>query len=207
MQKQAVSPAFKDETGSRIDSVNPGADSPAGLNGAGLIDLRQSDLNQDGQVDQKVSLTFDTIRSDAAYGNSVGFYAVADENGAILNPGTDELIQPGDAEYASVALKQRLPDVQLQRNTDKLTAQVDGDVLLAPFIVTNGTADTFLSENPNNQRNGNAVNAYFAYGSANRGKATHVKTLGGATLGFEDQGIGSDRDFNDFTFKVEMTAA
>jgi hypothetical protein len=210
VQKQAVNSAFKDETGSQVDSVSPGADSPAGLNGAGLIDLRQSDLNQDGQVDQKVSLTFDTIRSDAAYSNSVGFYVVANENGAIANPDTDELIQPGDAEYASAALKQRLPDVQLQRNTGKLTAEVDGDVLLAPFIVANGTADTFLSENPsnqNNQRNGNAVNAYFAFGSANPGKATHVKTLGGTTLGFEDQGLGSDRDFNDFTFKVETTAA
>jgi len=206
VQKQAVSPASKLDSVIQVDSSGSEVSTLSALNGAGLIDLRQADLNQDGQVDQKVSLTFDAIRSDAAYTNSVGFYVVADENGAILNPDTDELIQPGDANYASAALKQRLPDVQLQRDTGKLTAQVDGDVLLAPFIVTNGTAEDLLSQNPNNQLNGEALNAYFAYGVANPGKATHVKDLGDATLGFEDKWRGGDRDFNDFTVKVRMNA-
>jgi hypothetical protein len=207
VQKQTVSPASKIDSVIQVDSSATEGNTSPGLNRAGLIDLRQSDLNQDGQVDSKVSLTFDTIQSDAAYTNSVGFYVVANETGAILNPDTDELIQPGDADYASAALKQRLPDVQLQRNTGKLTTQVDGDVLLAPFIVTNGTAEDFLSENPNNQLNGEALNAYFAYGVANPGKVTHVKDLGNATLGFEDQWGGGDRDFNDFTVKVKMDAA
>jgi predicted outer membrane repeat protein len=172
-----------------------------------LIDLRNIDPNGNGELNSEVAATFDEVTSNAAYSNSVGLYVVADESGAVLDLDSDQLIRPGEAGYAEAALKQRVTDVELNRATGELTTSLETGVLLAPFIVSNGTADEFLSQNPNNSQNGESLNAFFAFGVANPDKKDHVKLLNDNTLVFEDKLGGGDQDFNDFAFKLNVQGA
>lgn len=172
-----------------------------------LIDLRNIDLNGDGELNSEVAATFDEVTSNAAYSNSVGLYVVVDESGAVLDSDTDQLIRPGESGYAEAALKQRLTDVELDRATGELATSLETGALLAPYIISNGTADEFLSQNPSNLENSEPLNAFFAFGVANPDKKDHVKLLNDNTLVFEDKLGGGDQDFNDFAFKVNVQSA
>jgi hypothetical protein len=172
-----------------------------------LIDLRNIDPNGNGELNSEVAATFDEVTSNAAFNNSVGLYVVADESGAVLDPNSDQLIRPGEAGYAEAALKQRLTDVELNRATGELATALETGSLLAPFIISNGTADQFLSQNPDNSGNSDSLNAFFAFGVANPDKKNHVKLLNDNTLVFEDKLGGGDQDFNDFAFKLNVQGA
>jgi predicted outer membrane repeat protein len=161
-----------------------------------LIDLREIDLNNDGKVDSKVSVTFDNIRNNSSFNNRVGFYKVANADGAVLvNPGSDELILPGQAGYTQAALKQRVSDINLNQGTGKFTTELQGGALYAPYLITT------------EQVSGDNSQLYFNYGAANPDKMSHVKLVGENQFGFEDKFGGGDRDFNDFTFKVKVQNA
>jgi hypothetical protein len=187
-----------------IDNSLPGKSQ--GKAQAPLIDLRNVDLNQDSKADDKISLTFSNIRSNTGSNHSVGLYRIADESGAVLDPVTAQLIRPSDAGYAAAALEQRVPEAELQQNTKTLTTQVNGGALLAPYLITAGTAEQFLSENSNNQQ-GQDLHAFFAYRGANPDKAKHVKLLGDNQFSFEDTWGKGDKKFDDFSFKLNATTA
>lgn len=158
-----------------------------------LIDLRD--------LTNQVNADF-TIFGDTVYDNSVGFYLVANEQGEVLNSFTGELVAPQDAEYASVVIEHRL-DLNLDLDTANLTTQLAGDVILAPYLIANGTVEEFLATNPHNQIN-TAPLAYFVYSSANPDSVDHVRLLGDNQFGFEDLYGGGDLDYNDFVFQVDL---
>ncbi|MFP4299993.1 MAG: choice-of-anchor D domain-containing protein [Spirulinaceae cyanobacterium] len=143
-----------------------------------LIDLR----NHNGLLPTNF-----TVNSDAAYDNSFGFYAVDNENGTING------LNPGDAGYAEAAIANRI---------DPATGMPGGKIL-APFLIANGTAEQFLSQNPQNQA-ADAPMAYFAFLGANPDQKDHVRLLGDNTIGFEDYYGGGDQDFNDMVVKVDF---
>lgn len=143
-----------------------------------LIDLR----NHDGLLPANF-----TVNSDAAYNNSFGFYAVENESGTING------LNPGDAGYAEAAIANRI---------DPATGMPGGRIL-APFLIANGTAEQFLSQNPQNQA-ADAPMAYFAFLGANPDQKDHVRLLGDNTIGFEDYYGGGDQDFNDMVVKVDF---
>jgi hypothetical protein len=172
-----------------------------------LIDLRNVDLDNNSEVNSQVAAEFGEISSNAAYNNSVGLYVVADESGAVVDPDSDQLIRPGETGYAEAALKQRLAGVELNRATGELSAALETGVLLAPYIVSNGSADQFLSQNPSNLQNSDSLNAFFAFGVANPDRKTHIKLLNDNTFVFEDKLGGGDQDFNDFAFKLNVQGA
>jgi Domain of unknown function (DUF4114) len=182
------------------------AGKPQGKAQAPLIDLRSVDLNQDSKADDKISVTFSNVRSNANSNHSVGLYRIADESGAVLDPVTAQLIRPSEAGYAAAALEQRVPEAELQQNTKTLTTQLNGGALLAPYLITTGTAEQFLSENPNNQQ-GQDLHAFFAYRGANPDKAKHVKLLDNNQFSFEDTWGKGDKKFDDFSFKLNATTA
>jgi hypothetical protein len=167
----------------------------------GLIDLRNIDLNGDNQLDENVTVEFLDIQSDADYNNSVGYYTIANMNGAVEDI-TGELINPGEEGYAAAALNQRVENLELRRDTGNLETALDGGALLLPFLVANGTVEEWMEENSDNQ-GGNLPTAYFSFAGANPDGKEHIRQVGNE-LQFEDLFGGGDNDFNDFVTKFDV---
>jgi hypothetical protein len=174
-----------------------------------LLDLRGVKSNGNGQA---VKVAFSEVTSEAKFDNSVGFYVVQNEQGTVIDPLSGQAINPGDSGYAEAALRQRVTGLDIERNTQSLLTPMNGGVLLAPYIICDGTVDQFLAENPGNlpnsgNRPGEGLYAYFAYQGANPDKADHVRLLGNNQFGFEDRWAGGDNDFNDMIFKLNVEIA
>lgn len=146
---------------------------------AEIIDLRD-------QITGIVAAEF-VINSDAAFDNTFGFYLVDNPNGIIGN------LNPGDSGYAQAAVSNRID----------LTSGLPGEALLAPFLIADGTAEEFLTTNPNNQ-SGQKPLAYFTYLEANPDGFDHVRLLGDNLFGFEDLEGGGDADYNDLVIAVNF---
>jgi len=138
-------------------------------------------------VTTPVSVDF-VVNREAAYDNSFGFYVVDDFTGRIGN------LAPGDPGYAEAAISQRL---DIEANT------LPGDVIVAPFLIADGTPEEFLAENPDNQP-GTDLLAYFTYSSANPDRVDHVRLLGDNTFAFEDIFGGGDFDYDDMVVQVNL---
>ena len=152
---------------------------------ASIIDLRDRT--------EKSSSEF-AISREAVYSNEGGFYQIEDATGSVLDIVTGNLIAPGEVGYAKVALARRMINLK-QEGTDSM--EIDGGVLLAPYLVANGTVEEFLSVNPTNDGNETLPIAYFAFKAANPDGIEHVRQIGINTFGFEDLLGGGDLDFND----------
>ncbi|VEP11329.1 hypothetical protein H1P_100033 [Hyella patelloides LEGE 07179] len=157
-----------------------------------LLDLR----DQTGMVE----VEFTTFTS-ANYDNSVGLYVIENEQGAIRDSLTGQLIAPDAPGYAETAIRQRL-DLVLNRDTENVAMQLEGGVILAPYIIADGTPEQFLATNPNNQLDAGSL-AYFAYVGTNRDRVDHLRLLGDNTFGFEDLYGGGDIDYDDFVFQID----
>lgn len=159
-----------------------------------LLDFRTSTTN--------ISATFSVYR-EAAYNNSVYFYALGDETGVIFDPVSKQALKPTDAGYLQVAMRNALPDINLS-NANKGETTANGIFkkggIYAPIIVVNGTKDAFLDNNPNNN-----PEAYTPFASGNSDKVDHVRLFGNNTFGFEDLKGGGDLDYNDMIVKVALS--
>ncbi|KYC42470.1 hypothetical protein WA1_21130 [Scytonema hofmannii PCC 7110] len=171
---------------------------------APLLDLRKTDLNKDGQIDNKVFVNFYDVTSHAVYNNTVGFYKIANVDGAVFDSLTGKLIPPGEKGYVQIALEQRVLEVELNRNTGKLMTQLEGGALYAPYLIASGTAQEYLSNISGNPTSNQTPQAFFSYGVGNPDNINHVKLLGKNQLGFEDTIGGGDKDYNDLMFKVKV---
>ena len=172
----------------------------------GIVNLSNVDFDGDGAIDEKVSLILDDINSTGSYNNSAGFYQVLDSDGSVLDPVTNQQIKPGEEGYETAALNQRIAELDFDKNDKAITAEVDGGIFLAPYLIANGTVEEFIGENPNNDKSGSGLNAYFAFGSANPDEIEHLKSSDN-NFGFEDLYGGGDQDFTDITFSVNVESA
>ncbi len=172
----------------------------------GIVNLSKVDFDGDGEVDEKVSLIVDDINSKGSYSNSAGFYQVLDMSGTVLDTVTNQQIKPGEKGYETAAFNQRIAELDFEKNDGSLTAEVDGGIFLAPYLIANGTVEEFIGENPNNDQSGSGLNAYFAFGNANPDEIEHLKASDN-NFGFEDLYGGGDRDFTDITFSVNVESA
>ncbi|MEM7554443.1 MAG: right-handed parallel beta-helix repeat-containing protein [Cyanobacteria bacterium P01_A01_bin.84] len=146
-----------------------------------LLDLRSA------EADSLMQTEFFVNRA-AAYDNTFGFYGIDDESGRIGN------LSPEDPGYAKAAVKQRID----------LSNGLPGGELIAPFLISDATAEEFLEQNPNNNSQKTNV-AYFAFSGANPDKKDHIRLLKDNKIGFEDlYGLG-DRSFNDLTVQVKFS--
>jgi hypothetical protein len=152
-----------------------------------LVDLRDITGLQTASV---------TIGGSASYDNSIGFYRVDDLSGKI---GT---LNPGDAGYAKAAIGRSANNFNPKKGNTVTT--VSGGIF-APYLIANGTAESFLAKNPTNQGNKNLPNAYFGYIGANPDQVEHMRLLGDNKFGFEDIFGGGDRDFNDAVMQMRFT--
>ena len=168
----------------------------------------EDDAPQDLQLDfrssenQQVTANLLELTSEAAFNNLVGFYVIEDNQGTVLDEFGNAL-SPGDDGYAQAAVTRRA--FELNRNTTE-AQQFTGGNLLAPFIIANGTAQEFLSQNPNNQQGEDPL-AYFSFLGANPDGVEHIRLVDENTFGFEDLFGGGDNDFNDLFFRAEFEVA
>jgi RTX calcium-binding nonapeptide repeat (4 copies)/Domain of unknown function (DUF4114) len=159
-----------------------------------LLDFRTSTTN--------ISATFSVYR-EAAYNNSIYFYALGDETGVIFDPVSKQALKPTDAGYLQTALRNALPDINLSNaNNGETTANgiFNKGGIYAPIIVVNGKKDAFLDSNPNNN-----PEAYTPFTLGNADKVDHVRLFGNNTFGFEDLKGGGDLDYNDMIVKVALS--
>ncbi len=140
------------------------------------------------------------VESEATYNNSVGLYRVENEQGTVIDPLTGQQIDPGQVGYAQAALRQRV-NLDLSEDTTNLTTLLNSGIILAPYLIADGTPDEFLAGNSNNQP-GQAPLAYFAYLGANPDGVDHIRLLGDNTFGFEDAFGGGDFDYNDMVVQI-----
>ncbi|MDX2255585.1 MAG: choice-of-anchor I family protein [Pseudanabaenaceae cyanobacterium bins.39] len=168
--------------------------------GTSLQDNREGEVLDFRNLSGNVKVSF-TVNREAAFNNFVGFYRVADTNGGIdiNNDGTIDF-RPGDAGYARAAIENRIKGIDLSVSNQGTATfndkQLTGGSIFAPFIVSNGSAEQFLS--------GQVSNAYFAYLGANSGRVDHIRLLGDNTFGFEDLPGGGDLDYNDIIVQVKV---
>ncbi|MDZ8221406.1 putative Ig domain-containing protein [Nostoc sp. ChiVER01] len=168
--------------------------------GTNLQDQYQGELIDLRGVAQSVTANF-VVNREASYNNFVGFYRVADQNGGIdtNGDGTADILV-GQAGYAQAAVRGRVSSIDLRVNnqgTADSTATFGPDSLFAPFIIVNGSPDTILNNNANN-------NVYFAFLGANSDKTDHIRMLGNNTFGFEDLVNGGDKDYNDIIVQANL---
>ncbi len=161
---------------------------PTATNSPKYIDLR----NITGKVKSDL-----TVTSDAAYGNYGGFYTIDDASGKIGN------LNPGDAGYAKAAIERA---VTKSFKTESNSVQIDGGKLLAPYLISNGTAADFLAKNATNAGGANEIHAYFNYLGANPDKIEHIKSTSNG-FACEDLFGGGDLDFNDYIIGATFKAA
>jgi len=132
-----------------------------------------------------------TIRSEAAFANTVGLYAIDNPDGRIGS------LMPGDPGYARAAAERLV--TRFDRGG---TAPVSLQGLLAPMIVTNATLEQFLEDNPDNALLNEGPVAYFPYIAANPDGVDHLRLFGDNLFGFEDLPGGGDLDYNDMVFQI-----
>ncbi|MEA5420189.1 DUF4114 domain-containing protein [Spirulina sp. CCNP1310] len=151
------------------------------------------------ELEKEASGSFKVYR-EASFTNQIGLYRVTDAlTGAIGS------LLPGSAGYAQAAVRSAQ---SLGFGLSVANQSVgDGRVTLeagkyAPFIIVNGTFDSFLSSNPDNASGG--IQAYFPFLNANPDGQVHAMVLGNNTFGFEDLFGGGDFDYNDLIVQVDF---
>jgi hypothetical protein len=177
----------------KLDGATPNR--PIGTKSQGLAQGRTFDLSDfTGQIKANITTT-----SDAGYNNNIGFYAVEDAIGTIkLTNGST--LKPGDANYALEAIRSAI--LQTGKTETKTNQNIAGGKIYAPVVVAQGSFNDFISRNPTNGGDGNAIHAYFNYLGANPDKVDHFRLIGDNTFGVEDIFGGGDRDFNDLVVKA-----
>jgi hypothetical protein len=152
-----------------------------------LLDLRSF-------TGQNVQVNF-TLKREAAYNNTVGFYKVEDAQGTVMSI-TGAKLKPGEAGYAAAVVQNKITGVDLSA-TNGQTISIDktlaGGAIYAPFLISNGDV---------NSLNGNFSNVLTPYLLGNSDGVDHVRLLGDNTFGFEDLVGGGDQDFNDVILKA-----
>ena len=157
--------------------------------------------------DKQVTVSLD-VSSDAHYNNTVGVYNVDDITGTL---GT---LKPGDPGYLQEAINRTKLSFDRgsavdrgtpTRTQTKLSKELANSMILASYVITNGTAQELLTRNPGNTRNSGNLNAYFTFASANGDKFDHFR-LEGSTIALEDVWGGGDQDFNDMRYAITVTA-
>ncbi|MBW4612260.1 MAG: DUF4114 domain-containing protein [Desmonostoc vinosum HA7617-LM4] len=173
--------------------------------GTGLQGKPQGEVLDLRDVTQVVNAEF-VVNREAVHNNFIGFYQVIDEDGGIDTDGdgTADLLV-GQAGYTEAAIRNRVGGLALtveNQSAASYTGTLQPGGIFVPFMIVDGTPDTFLASNSNNNP---AV--YFPFLGANTDQTDHVRLLGDNTFGFEDLAHGGDYDFNDIIVKVNLSIA
>jgi uncharacterized delta-60 repeat protein len=143
---------------------------------------------------QNIQVNF-TLKREAAYNNTVGFYKVEDAQGTIISL-TGAKIKPGEASYKATVIQNRIMGLDLAVDNGKsisIEKTIQGGAIYAPFLISNGNLANI---------NGSFSNLYTPYLIGNGDSTDHIRLLGDNIFGFEDLAGGGDQDFNDMVLKI-----
>ena len=133
---------------------------------------------------------------EAAFPSEVSFYRVLDTNGAVYDPISGQILQPGDYGYQAAAVHQAnivtgLDGLTTENGiTTKNEAIIQGQSLLAPVL---RLKDSRL----------NSQIDYFAFADANASGTNHIRMLESNLIGFE--GLDNNPDFNDLIVSLNFS--
>jgi hypothetical protein len=150
---------------------------------------------------QQVNLEL-TIQSEAYNTNILGFYRAETLQGAVIDPLTGGLLNPGEAGYLQAAVAQWADQPVLSTgSTDRFSAtvSVEGGGFWVPFLITNGTLEQLLDGD-----SGNDPLVFTPFLGASPDRLDHVKLLADNTFGFEDLVVNSDFDYDDLVVRVNV---
>jgi autotransporter-associated beta strand protein len=136
-----------------------------------------------------------TIKREAAFNDTVGFYKIEDAQGTVVSIAGAK-IKPGEAGYQAAVVQNWIAGIDLtvaNGQTVSIDAVLRGGAIYAPFLIANASPSSL---------NGDFSNVYTPYAVGNTDTTDHVRLLGDNTFGFEDLVGGGDRDFNDVVLKA-----
>jgi hypothetical protein len=132
-----------------------------------------------------------SIVRNGSFANEFGLFQVDNAEGQING------LSPGNSGYARAALERRFVTVKPDQNQAQVTLPQNSHV--AFYLIQNDSAENFLSQNPENDRN-KAPSAFFSILSANPDRQEHVRWKSEENtivVAWEDILDGGDRDFDD----------
>lgn len=146
------------------------------------------------------------VFSEADFDNTIGVFRVDDVTGLI------DGLRPGDEGYVEAALANTLLSFNrgeaVSSGGDTVTRQslsttLDGGVILAAYIITNGTVESYLADHSGS--GDGRSHAFFTFQDANADGFDHFR-LSGNAFQAEDLWGGGDQDYNDMTFAVNVSS-
>jgi Domain of unknown function (DUF4114) len=176
---------------------------PVGAKSQGLAQGRVIDLSDAAYAGKTLKADI-TTKSDAAYTNTIGFYAVEDVILGTIRTAAGTTLNPSDANYATEAIKIAVSSLSATKVDSKTGVDILGGKIYAPVVIAKGTFGSIGQNFDNSSTDPNAIHAYFNYLGANPDKLDHFRLLGNNTFGVEDLYGGGDRDFNDVVVNVSI---
>ena len=138
------------------------------------------------------------VSREAAFTSQVSFYRVLDTNGAVHDPLSGQILQPGDNGYQAAALHRAnnvtaLEDLTTENGiTTTSQAILQEQSLLAPILrLTNNLLAGGVD--------------YFAFADANPNGTNHMRMLGENLIGFEGLDNNNNPDFNDLIVSLNFS--
>lgn len=196
--------AFEDQLGdSNPDiTINVGLSETTSIMGSKLQGKSERELIDLTEFSgQSIETVFPIVKSEAAYNNTVGFYRLENEQGAVLDPVTGQLLNAGDEGYTEAAIRNSQEyGMSFDRNSTDFNTTVEGGYLFAPYLIADGTVSEILDSNSANDKP-----VYFVYMGANPDGVDHIRLLGDNTWGFEDLAGGGDGDYNDIVIQAQFS--
>jgi hypothetical protein len=148
------------------------------------------DFSSNALAGRSVVADWSLVR-EADYSPVFSLYKVLNLDGAVLDPLTGSVVNPGDTDYKNAANRNRVDQLSgltvgnLQSSGARV--KLNESSLLAPMAVVT----TIQSEE-----------TYFGFAAANRDMISHFRRLGDNVFGMEDLLGGGDLDFDDHIFSL-----
>jgi hypothetical protein len=136
-----------------------------------------------------------SLSRSAVYGSTLQFYAVLDQAGAIHDPLTGQILQPGHPAYRQAALSAANLVTAAGSNLSAPNLEVlpfafsvNAGQLFAPVLTVHDTGAVF-----------------FSFGAANLNRVSHFAGFGPNRYGIEDLAGGGDADFDDLIVRFNLS--
>jgi hypothetical protein len=148
------------------------------------------DFSSNALAGRSVVADWSLVR-EASYSPVFSLYKVLNLDGAVLDPLTGSVVNPGDKDYKNAANRNRVDQLSgltvgnLQLSGGRVN--LNESSLLAPMAVVS----TIESEE-----------TYFGFAAANRDLISHFRRLGDNVFGMEDLLGGGDLDYDDHIFAL-----
>lgn len=166
------------------------------LNKESLLPDGLLDLQGDGKA--KIIVT-----EKSSFNNTVGFYAIKDEKGTIVDKVTGKSLTPEDGEdYINSAIASSVADFRVKDNSRRQRFEIDlpSDSLLAPYLIQDGNIQDF--------ENGEAE-ALLSFGAGNKDDSNSIVEVGSGNTSifkfdFGDLTDSNSTNDNTMTMKVKL---